>query len=188
MTTKPTTMLLEANFDIDQIGETLEWRFSRRDGDGNPITGKYAGGIYFTVGEEMHVRVRAGSYSQFKSFKVLDCTLITRPQIVQIGNDVPTLFAPPSPFVDNAFVSVPGASVTLPGAEFVPSAVHPMEPGYHELALKWHNHLTVGDGVGRWEISFVLTVLIERHDAQCYQRVFCFDPEGEVGSGQSPPH
>ncbi|UUZ49124.1 hypothetical protein LP420_01210 [Massilia sp. B-10] len=52
-------MLIEANFDIDQVGQSLEWRFSRKDGQGNPVKGRYAGGIYFTVGEL--TRARAGA-------------------------------------------------------------------------------------------------------------------------------
>jgi hypothetical protein len=184
---KPTTMLIEANFDIDQVGQSLEWRFSRKDGHGNPLKGRYAGGIYFTVGEVTRVRVRAGSYTKFNGFKVLDCTLITMPQVVQIGTGVSTQFAPVSPFVSTSKVSVPGASVSLPVQHFVPSPVHPDDPEYNEFALEWNSELTVGQATGRWEIAFVLTVEIERADGRTEQRAFSFDPEGEVGSGVSPP-
>lgn len=184
---KPTTMLIEANFDIDQLGQTLEWRFSRKDGQGNPVKGRYAGGIYFTVGELTRVRVRAGSFSKFKGFKVLDCTLITMPQLVQIGKATPTKFAPVSPFVSTASIGIAGASVSLPAAQFVPSAVHPDDPEYNEFALEWNSALTVGEQTGRWEIAFVLTVEIERADGTTEQRAFSFDPEGEVGTTVSPP-
>ncbi|SHG97536.1 hypothetical protein [Massilia sp. CF038] len=184
---KPTTMLIEANFDIDQVGQSLEWRFSRKDGHGNPLKGRYAGGIYFTVGELTRVRVRAGSYSQFNGFKVLDCTLITMPQVTQIGAGVRTEFAPVSPFVTTTKIAIPGASVSLPGSQFVPSAVHPDDPEYNEFALEWNSELTVGKATGRWEIAFVLTVEIQRADGTTEQRAFSFDPEGEVGSGVSPP-
>jgi|GEM_PF-1101767 len=180
-------MLIEANFDIDQVGQSLEWRFSRKDGHGNPVKGRYAGGIYFTIGELTRVRVRAGSYSKFKGFKVLDCTLITMPQVVQIGKGLPTKFAAVSPFVSTPGVEVSGASVSLPAAQFVPSAVHPDDPEYNEFALEWNHDLTVGQDTGRWEIAFVLTVEIIRADGCTEQRAFSFDPEGEVGTGVSPP-
>jgi hypothetical protein len=187
MKQKPTTMLIEANFDIDQVGQSLEWRFSRKDGQGNPLKGRYAGGIYFTVGEQTRVRVRAGSYTKFKGFKVLDCTLITMPQVVQIGKGVATKFAPVSPFVTTSMIEVTGASVSLPPSQFVPSAVHPDDPEYNEFAFEWNSELTVGQGTGRWEIAFVLTVEITRADGGTEQRAFSFDPEGEVGTGVSPP-
>jgi hypothetical protein len=184
---KPTTMLIEANFDIDQLGQTLEWRFSRTDGHGNPVKGRYAGGVYFTVGELTRVRVRAGSYNKFNGFKVLDCTLVTLPQLVQIGKAIPTRFAPPSPFITTSAIAVSDASVSLPPAQFVPSAVHPDDPEYNEFALEWNSALTVGAATGRWEIAFVLTVEIERLDGTTEQRAFSFDPEGEVGTTVSPP-
>ena len=189
MTKKAPTMLLEANFDIDQIGGTLEWRFTRKDGNGNPIKGKYAGGIYFTVGEEMRVRVRAGSSTALTSFKVLDCALITCPQIVEIAPKRKAKFAPPSPFIstESPNIEVIGASINLPGEDFKFAETPPPEPGYSEIALQWDKHLTVGETEGRWEISFVLTVQVERENGPPSVRVLCFDPEGEVGSGQSPP-
>lgn len=184
---KPTTMLIEANFDIDQVGQTLEWHFCRKDGQGNPVKGRYAGGVYFTVGEKTRVRVKAGSYSRFTGFKVLDCTLITLPQVVQIGKVLPTEFAPPSPFVTTSSLAITGASVSLPAAQFVSSPVSGTDPEYNEFALEWNSELTVGTTTGRWEISFVLTVEIERADGSTEQRVFTFDPEGEVGTGVTPP-
>ena len=180
-------MLLEANFDIEQVGGTLEWHFSRKDGHGNPITGKYAGGIYYTVGEEMRVRVRAGSWHGLKSFKILDCTLITIPQIIEIGPAIRAKFATPSPFVKNAFIDVKGASFNLPGQEFKPSEVVFPIPEYSELALQWGHHMTVGDGVGRWELSMVITVQVEMEDGTLHTRVFSFDPETSVGTGVVPP-
>jgi hypothetical protein len=184
---KPTTMLIEANFDIDQIGQTLEWKFSRKDGNGNPVKGRYAGGVYFTVGELTRVKVTAGGYSQFTNFKVLDCTLITLPQIVEIGKGLQTRFAPPSPFVSTPAIAITGASVSLPPNQFMPSTVQTPEPEYNQLALEWNRELTVGPVTGRWEISFVLTVEFTRDDGTTEQRAFSFDPEGEVGTGVTPP-
>ena len=183
-------MILKANFDINQVGETLEWSFSRTDHDGCPITGVYAGGIYYTINEKMQVRLTAGSWNGLKSFKVLDCTLITRPALVEIGHGKPFKYAQPSPFVENAGIKIAGASVNLPGHQFKPSAIdqiEPIDPKYRQLAVLWDKHLTVGESVGRWEFSFVVTVEVTCADGTVLRRVFCFDPEGEVGSTVSPP-
>ena len=184
-------MLLEANFDIEQVGGTLEWHFCRKDGDGNPITGKYAGGIYYTIGEKMRVRVRAGSYKHLKSFKVLDCTLITLPQIVDIAPKKKAQFAAMSPFVSTEIITVTGASINLPAKDFKECPIVKPEPEYYELALEWDKHLTVGQKEGRWDISFVVTVQVVvdngTEDGLTCTRVFSFDPEGEVGNGTTSP-
>lgn len=189
MTKKATTMHLEANFDIDQVGSTLEWSFKRYDCDGNPLTGKYAGGIYFTTGEEMRVRVRAGSWTKLTSFKVLDCTLITIPQIVEIAPKKKAKFAPPSLFVSTKepLITVTGASIKLNGDDFKPNdLLPPAPPGYSEKALLWDKHLTVGLTEGRWEFSFVLTVQVTQEGQDPTERVLYFDPEADVNSGVTP--
>ena len=176
-------MVLEANFDIDQTGETLEWHFARSDGDGNPDEGKNAGAIKFVVGEKMFVRVKGGSQAPYRSFQVLDCCLITQPQIIQCGKDMPTLYAAPSLFVKGEGHSM-GASIKLGAEKFEPHQVQP-DPGsdYFEITQVWGGHLKVGDDHGRWELSFIITVLITRADGSSYARVFNFDPECEVGPG-----
>jgi hypothetical protein len=184
---KPTAMLLRADFDIDQVGQTLEWSFTRQDGDGNPLTGKYAGEIYFTVGEKMKLHVKAGSKHAFDSFKVLDCVLITRPGIACTGPELPTVYSPPSPFVGNERIKVVGASINLPVDQFVPLPLKPSGGAqYFEIAQEWNDHLVVGETTGRWEISLVMTVSITR-GKETFERVLCFDPEGTVGSGTNPP-
>ena len=70
---------LEVDFDIDQLGDRLVWRFARSDARGNPLTARYAGSIYLTRLEALDLRVRAGSARPFKSFDVLDCCIVTRP-------------------------------------------------------------------------------------------------------------
>ena len=185
--TKPlATMLLEANFDTSQVGETLEWSFTRTDHNDHSITGQYAGGIYYTINEEVKIRITAGSWKPIKFFKVLDCTLITRPALIEIGHNKPFKYAPPSPFVENADIKVPGATVSLPGNQFKPCDIKPLETEYQRVALEWDKHLTVGTVPGRWEFSFVVTVEVEV-DGTKVRRVFCFDPEGEVGTTVSPP-
>lgn len=185
---KPTAMLLRADFDIDQTGDALEWRFSRKDGDGNPIHGRYAGQIYFTVGEKMRLQVRAGSMKPFKGFTVKDCCLISRPGVVEKGPRRKTVWAPPSPFVGSATVAVNGATIDLPAGQFIADPTLPAEPGYFEVAQVWDNELVVGESTGSWDLSLVMTVNILLDDGSSYDRVLYLDPESEVGAGTSPPH
>ena len=90
MTQIPAPMLLEIRFDIDQTSDLLEWRFVRRDQHAEPDKGKEAGIINFTVGEDFHVMIKAGSVKPFQGFEVLDCCLISRPYIYRCGPDTPT--------------------------------------------------------------------------------------------------
>lgn len=188
----PPSMLLKARFDIDQVGFNMEWHFSRSDHNGNPIEGKDAGSIYFTRGETFFIHVTGGAKKRggnnpFESFKILDCCLISQPQLSQYGSDMPTLFSPPSPFV-----SVPGdvpkhATITLQADKFKPWIGGETLPGYYKQTQAWSEHLTVGQETGRWELSFVVTVEITALDGSTTQRVFGFDPEGTVGTGLNPP-
>lgn len=200
--TKPVTMRLEANFDIDQIGDTLEWSFERSDGEGNPIEGIYAGGIYFQEGEKMYLHVKAGQTiklgrKRFEGFKIVDCCIISRPQLYSIDLSPETpkkaKFAPPSPFgllLQDGSVSdkqsMP-ATFNFSVAQFGNATVVPTEPDYYQLERVWESHLTIGQSNGRWELSLVLTVEITRADGITEMRVFGFDPESEVGSTSNPP-
>jgi len=192
MKEKPPSMLLQANFDVDQVGYNMEWHFSRKDHNGNPIEGKYAGGIYFTTGETMFVHVSAGGKKQdgrnpFESFKILDCCLISQPQLTQYGGGRPTLFAPPSPFVTNQGDFPRNATIAFEVDKFKTWIGGEKVPDYYQQTQAWQDHLTVGQIEGRWELSFVVTVEITGADGAITHRVFGFDPEGGVGTGMNPP-
>lgn len=189
----PPSMLLRANFDIDQVGFNMEWDFSRKDHNGNPIEGKYAGGIYFTTGETMFVHVSAGGKKKkngknpFESFKILDCCLICQPQLSQYGGGRPTVFAPPSPFVTNEGAIPLHATINMRADQFKSWIGGEADKDYYKQTQAWQEHLTVGQIEGRWELSFVLTVEITDAEGGVTQRVFGFDPEGGVGTGMNPP-
>jgi hypothetical protein len=55
------------------------------------------------------------------------------------------------------------------------------------ITQEWTHTLEVGECLGRWDLSFILTVQIIRmdadEDAPKEVRVLSFDPESEVGTG-----
>ena len=176
---------LEADFDIDQVGDRLEWRFKRSDARGNPLLARYAGEIYLTRFEALDLRIRAGSVHPFKSFDVLDCCVISRPRILRCVEGEKLEFALPSPFVYAAGSAVAGASINLEAAKFKPAKVV-QEPGYYLFAKKWDGVLMTGESLGRWDMSLVLTVRINLADGSASVRVFKCDPEAVVGASAMP--
>jgi hypothetical protein len=190
---QPPSMILTARFDIDQVGANLEWHFSRKDHEGNPIEGKDAGSIYFTKGEKFFVHVtggakqRPGGGDPFKNFKILDCCLISRPQLSQYGPNLQTRFYPPSPFVAKNGGAGKNATVRLPAGEFKNWIGGESKPGYYKQTLAWEDYLVAEQNEGRWELSFIVTVAITGSDGAVTERVFCFDPEATVGTGMNPP-
>lgn len=188
----PPSMLLQAKFDIDQVGYNMEWHFSRKDHNGNPIEGKDAGSIYFTKGESFFVHVSGGGKKKdgkdpFKSFRILDCCMISQPQLSQYGGGNPTLFSPPSPFVTLEGDIPKHATISMRPEKFKPWIGGETAPGYYKQTLAWDDHLKVGHVEGRWELSVVLTVEITAPDGSISHRVFGFDPESSVGTGMNPP-
>lgn len=188
---KPPIMLLKAHFDVNQVGYNLEWRFSRKDHQGEPIEGKDAGSIYFTKGEQFFVQVSGGGKlrkdgkNPLSSFKILDCCLISQPQVAVCGPGVPTTFSPPSPFVAKGDISRP-ATISLDPDKFQPWIGGKQPPGYYQQTQAWTDHLTVGQVEGRWELSIVITVEFTTPEG-VFVRVFGFDPESSVGTGINPP-
>lgn len=192
MTEQPTSMLLRAKFDIDQVGYNMEWHFSRTDQHGNPIVGKDAGSVYFTVGETFFIHVSSSGKARkdgsdpLGSFKILDCVVISTPQLSDYGPGRPTRFSPPSPFVSTEGDIPKYATIPLDPAKFVSWIGGKPVPGYYEQTQAWSEHLTVGQIPGRWELSFIVTVEIVAPDGSSTRRVFGFDPEGSVGTGINP--
>lgn len=180
-------MLLKTQFDIDQVSDVLAWHFVRLDGAPNPDHGKDAGMISFTAGQDFHVQIEATGKDAFNGFTVLDCCMITRPFIYSCGPKVPTEYAPPSMFAPKLLGEIVPATIRLPGQDFEVILKDAAAPPYHSVLQAWCNHLTVGGFLGRWDMSFVLTVKILRKDGTSKLRVFSFDPETDVGSGSLMP-
>jgi hypothetical protein len=194
---KPSKMLIEANFDIDQVSPMLECKFKRYDNAGNLLSGKNAGSVVFAEGEEVSLQVNAGADMgaggslPFKSFKIIDCTITTRPSVYRCGpNENKTVYAPPSPFKTLLGSPPRGATVILPAVEFKEASVV-VTPEYYRQGLAWSGSLTVGQLKGRrWRLTLMVTTLVEIENSEPQLRVYEIDPEIEVdnggGGGNSP--
>lgn len=192
MTEQPTQtplsrVLLELHFDADQNGSDLSHslrRITPGAPDPEPSTGVHADSMYFAPGEQVSLRVTGhGSAGtgvpadrKFVSFQVIDCVIITRPQVVQRGEGVPTMYAPPSPFQQAV-----GACYPLE-LDFSPSLNGLSHAGERTVTQTWKRTLDVAITPGLWELSLVMTVRITRGPGSVTElRVLSFDPETEVG-------
>jgi hypothetical protein len=186
----PSTMLIEANFDVAQVSPTLECTFYRKDAEGTPITGKHAGSVVFSEGEEVSIQINAGGDMSvggplpFNSFKVIECTITSRPAVYRSGpHEKRTIFAPPSPFESLVKDQPQGATVVLPAADFKDADVH-ITPEYYRIGQAWSGKLIVGPFKGRrWRLTIMVTALVELEDGTPEMRVYEIDPEGEVDNG-----
>jgi len=176
---------LEASFDIDQTGETLAWHFDRCDGKANPKKGKDAGSIYFSAGTKFFVQIKGGSENPFPGFEVLNCCLITVPNIYRCNSET-TKYALPSLFASDEPGQVKDACIVLPADKFEARDVQPPKENL-QIIQAWTDHLTVGPYNGSWKLSMVLTVRITRADGTPSVRVFTFDPETTLDDGITPP-
>jgi hypothetical protein len=179
--TPPRHIRLTIGFDADQISDQLMSYYHPRL---RHPTGLFEGEVYFREGDTFGLRVvGTGKPAHFQGFYVIDCCLTTRPKIVYAVPatelEAPKVrYAQPSPFVEPG-----GASYALP-LEFVPPTADLPDSAEQMFILDWFRTLTVGKHQGRWEISLLLTVRIDRGGDKFEQRVFSFDPESEVGSGR----
>jgi hypothetical protein len=171
---------LTVGFDIDQVTDALAYHFHSRDhAHPNPLTGLFAGEIYFCTGEIFHLRVKGGgAIDGFSSFQVVDCCIVTRPRVIVAGPDVTTRHAAPSPFLQ-----VLGACYQFP-LDFSSDVKDDQEQQYRVITQHWKRTLDVSHSHGQWDLSFTLTVRIQRGPLlEPEIRVFYFDPEGQVGPG-----
>lgn len=179
--TKPKDVTLTIGFDADQVSDQLAYEFISADGS-HPVhpTGLFKGEIYFEEGEIFHLQVRGGGKpDSFTSFDVIDCAIITKPQIISAGPKQPAVYALPSPFAN-----VSGACYPVALNFEVKTTVTTTDAngGYRLIDQAWLHTLDICHTQGRWEISLVLTVRIVRGPGEESEiRVFSFDPEGQVG-------
>ena len=185
-------MALMARFDVNQIDDGVNWLFA----DIESVTSDHAledphwnRDIDFSVGQDFRIAIAASDEEKtgFESLEVIDCCLITRPQILSCGPELRTRYAPPSLFVDSSGQQL-GALVPIEPSEFSVHSTGVDSKKGRKITLLWDGHLTVGPYNGFWDISFYVTVSIRRTGEENPQlRVFYFDPEGEVGNGTYPP-
>ncbi|MBW3508040.1 MULTISPECIES: hypothetical protein [Janthinobacterium] len=176
-------MKLSVHFDVDQITNQLDYNFTSCDGTADPRHGPYMGGIHFQQGQHVYLDVNCcgSKESGFTSFQIVDCSIITIPQLTQIGPKVPTVYSPPSPFLQAV-----GATYSFPldfeAQVLLDEAENKVLPPLRRIRQEWKHNLDVGYATGRWELSFVITVRIMRGEGvQPELRVFSFDPESSVG-------
>lgn len=186
-------MTLTARFDVNQIDDGIDWTFADLDlaisVDHSPAEVQWNRDIQFSAGQEFRIAITAGDKDKtgFESLEVVDCCLITRPQILSCGPGERTYYAPPSLFASSSSSQLGALYRIEPSAFSVHSTGVGPEKG-RQVTLLWDGHLTVGPYNGFWELSFYLTVLIKRADGASDQlRVFYFDPETEIGNGTFPP-
>jgi len=186
-------MTLAARFDVNQVDDGVDWLFtdieSVTGADRMPTDPHWNRDIVFSAGQEFRIALIASDQEKtgFESLEVVDCCIITRPQIIACGPGVRTGYAPPSLFIDSDGKEL-GALYSIEPSSF---SVHStgVDPSKgRKITLLWDGHLTVGPHNGCWELAFYVTVSIKRAQEEARQlRVFYFDPESEVGNGTDPP-
>ncbi|MET0265994.1 MAG: hypothetical protein ABW202_10285 [Duganella sp.] len=193
---KPNQLRLKIRFDADQETDQLSFKLRQLSDDSeetditpspNPRRGTNADSLYFNPGDELHVQIVGGgehnrrTNTGFQSFQILQCALISRPQVSVRGHGVRTQWSPPSPFTQSS------CAISPLSLDFAPHVVSD-EEDYLKVALDWKHTLNVGLTHGMWELSFYLTVKISRADsAEDQIRVLIFDPEAEVGGTGTLP-
>jgi hypothetical protein len=184
-------MTLKVSFDVSQIRDRINWDFLEVD----PVSGQtgapdrnWRNNIQFVPGQKFRIDIEADNvYNKpCQGIAVVDCCLITRPQIKMCGPGKNPTYAAPSPFVDAKGQHL-GALVVLPGDKFKPQdPLSDNVPG-RKRVLIWDGALEVGQEQSHWDLSFYVTLRLERHPGEFDYRVFYFDPESEVGNGIDPP-
>jgi hypothetical protein len=172
---------LMVSFDICQESEQLNWTFL--DSHHQPVDtakGVETGLFVFEAGDRMRLHVVANSYlEELVGVHVIDCHMASSP-IMYSKRVTPHMageYPYPSPFFDPAeALNGQGATCSF---------------GYGEahgsrMKMTWDSDVElIYRNKGRWEMSFIMTVAIERANGLEY-RVFSFDPEANVGSGGIP--
>lgn len=173
---------LRVSFDINQESEKLDWSFLDAEHQPlHPSTGVETGLFVFEAGDQMRLNVVANSYNEeLKAVHIIDCHLINRPILYsqRVSPALAGRYPYPSPFFDPAR--------PLDGQGATADFGHGQARG-GPLKMSWDSEVElIYRNMGRWQMSFIITVAIERGDGLEY-RVFSFDPEGQVNNGSTPP-
>lgn len=186
---KPAAITLQ--FDYAQASQQLYWSACEDHRDIYEKRGRAAGALWLRPDEDVSIVVKGGGYvtaSSSWSFSIVDCYLVTLPQATWSSEKRRTTDSPPSPFARSGGAD-PGSAVR---------AVENLRPT-HEIKSddQYLTYIFTADkafrviatptdtteSIGRWDLSFVLTVRITDLIGGTYVRVFRFDPETEVGNG-----
>lgn len=172
-------LILRVSFDAQQISSLLDWAFTpASQARGNAS----AGALQLYGGQVLQVEITGygSEASGFAGFDVVDCCMVTQPQLIRLGGNQPALFAAPS-----MFDGVDSATHHL-GGQFDDVDAPATIDGLVRCVKVWDGALTVAQAPGRWDLSFMLTVRLQGVPEDQARRVFYFDPEGQVGDGSLP--
>lgn len=188
---KPKPAAITLQFDYAQTSQQLSWSACDGHRDIYEKRGRAAGALSLLPGEPVSIVVKGGGYvaaGTSWSFSVVECYLVTLPQAVWTTQIQGTTYSPPSPFAASGGEQ-PGSAVRAV-ANLLPAQERKGDDKYLTytyMAEQAFRVISAPGGqtgsIGRWDLSFVLTVQITDPVHGTYLRVFRFDPETEVGNG-----
>lgn len=168
------SITLNVQFDIGQESQQLNWYFSDSHGKINPnAVGPKTGLLSFRPGDTLTLAISAeSSAGQLENVRVIDCNLITLPMLATWNKPNPGTYPLPSPFFEPG--SGVGSTITF----------MPVNASSASAKRQTFTGQTVTlNNLGRWKLTFMLTVAITEMTGATNYRVFTFDPECDVGNG-----
>ncbi|RJU10274.1 hypothetical protein XcmpCFBP7700_02840 [Xanthomonas campestris] len=170
---------INVSFDIGQVSSDLLWHALDDQSKRNLCSrfGRYASAVHLREGDGVNINVTAyGRVEDKFTIQVKDAVLCTIP----ITTSVNKFFAP-SPFSkERATIAVQNWERTRPVV---------VDGKHSRVVQSTLTPLAVIHKEGRWKLSLIITVSIERtvgKEKTEEIRVFSFDPEAEIGSGTEP--
>lgn len=168
------SITLNVQFDIGQESQQLNWYFSDSHGKINPNSaGAKSGLLSFKPEDTLTLAISAdSSKGEIESVRVIDCTLICLPMLATWNKPNPGTYPLPSPFFQ------------LEKSTGAVASFLPVTPGQASSKRQTFTGQTLTfSNMGRWKLSFLLTVAITEITGATNYRVFMFDPEADVGTG-----
>ncbi|AVP98890.1 hypothetical protein C7S18_17650 [Ahniella affigens] len=172
------TVYLRVSFDVDQLSSALVWQATEGTDQRSAYhrVGRYAGALHFYQNDRFTVELLAfAPLGAVRTITVIGASIITIPHAEERRRSAPSPFDSKHAVVE-----------LLDWAK----AEEVADPNLERTAFmtRTESPLVVEQLSGRWELSLVVTVLIEfQNDRSPTRRVFSFDPESEVGTGGDPP-
>lgn len=163
-----TDYTLELEFDVNQVTQSLQYKFTSPDGSPEVPQGSLAGTYHFSVGDTVGVKITAtGKSSDDIGVSVTDCSIIS------IGTSNFGTFDL-SPFSSESAASKVD--------HWGPPSPSKTDPERMKIVIEAQTALPIVAENGQWKISGYLSVGL-RIAGKTYYRLFYFDPEGSTGVG-----
>ncbi len=184
---------ITASFDVTQISDALTWTITNDGLPDDPGQGKLNGLYGMNAGDTVTVFAIASTVTENTAVQIVECNLVTRPMLYSAtapSGGIAGTFPYPSPFFEVPATppqaSIPMACTVTSVMPFSVNAT-PVPP---PSTLFFYSTTRTVTCAGRWEMSLFMTVAITTGvgaNAVTQYRVYCFDPETDVTSGQVPP-